>query len=461
MSNKAIRLLLVLAVAFAALAIPTFAQDDEFDSLALYENQEGAFSWDVLEGYQDLGLEGETVTIFGAFVDSDAAAFEQAIAPFEEVTGIDIQYEGSGDFETLIRVRVEGNDAPDIAAFPQPGLFNDLGSNIVPVTDEIATIMNEEFDSGWTTLSTIDGELKGIVYRANTKSLVWYNPTAVEDAGYDEFIPPATWDDMLELSDLMVADGVTPWCVGIESSGATGWVITDWVEDVLLRTAPPETYDAWVANEIPFDDPAIVNALNIVGDVVLNEDYVAGGRDAILTTPFGDSPSGLFAEDPECYMHRQASFIPGFFPDGVEIAEDGDAWAFYLPPIDEEFGSPVLTAGDIFAAFNDDAATMAALQYLAEPLAQELWAAQGGFVAPNTTASLDVYPTELDRFYGELIVEADTVRFDASDQMPGFIGAGEFWTQMVNWVAGDATVEEALGAVEATWAQGQEGDSDE
>ncbi|MEL6528170.1 MAG: ABC transporter substrate-binding protein, partial [Chloroflexota bacterium] len=205
MLNRAIRLLLVLTVAVAVMAVPTIAQDDDFDSLALFEAGEGAFSWDVLDGYADLGLEGETVTIFGAFVDSDAAAFEQAIAPFEEVTGIDIQYEGSGDFETLIRVRVDGNDAPDIAALPQPGLFNDLGDSIVPVTPEIEEIMNNEFDAGWTTLATIGDELKGIVYRANTKSLVWYNPTAVEDAGYDELIPPETWDDMIALSDLMVA----------------------------------------------------------------------------------------------------------------------------------------------------------------------------------------------------------------------------------------------------------------
>lgn len=431
----------------ALFSVPALGQD-VLDTMALYENLEGDFTWENLDDFADLGLEGTTVTIFGAFVDTDARRFVSAVAPFIAATGIDIVYEGSGDFEALVRVRVEGGDAPDIGAFPQPGLFADLSESVVPVSDTVAEIMNTNYDSGWVELSTVDGVLKAIVYRANVKSLVWYNPTQFAAAGYEV---PTSWDELIALSDLIVEDGDTPWCIGIESSGATGWVITDWLEDVLLRTAPPETYDAWVTNSIPFDDPAIVNALNTVGEIVLNPDYVAGGTTAILTTPFGDSPGGLFTDPPSCYMHRQASFIPGFFPEGVSIAEDGDAWAFYLPGIDPEFGNPLLTAGDLYAAFSDRPEVNAVMEYLAGPLSQELWAAQGGFVAPNVTASLEVYPTPLDRLYAELLVTADVARFDASDLMPGAIGAGEFWSAMVQWIQGTST-EEALAQVQAVWS---------
>ncbi len=454
MSRKLLSLTIILSLLMVSVSV-VFAQDDddeEFDIMALIEAGDERFSFDVLDNYEGLGLEGTEVTIFGAFVDADAERFEQAILPFEETTGIEVNYEGSGDFETLVRVRVEGDDAPDIAAFPQPGLFQDLADAAVPVTEEIATIMNEEFDAGWVNLSTVDGELKAIVYRANVKSLVWYNPTQFDAFGYEI---PETWDELLELSDLMVDDGYTPWCIGIESSDATGWVVTDWVEDILLRTAPPEVYDDWVNNDIPFNDPEIVEALDLAATIFKDnvDDYVFGGTDGILTTPFGDSPAGLFpaeGEDPNCFLHRQASFIPAFFPDGVEIAEDGDAWAFYFPAIEEEFGEPVLTAGDVFAPFDDRPEVMATLQYLAEPLSQEIWAAQGGFVAPNSTASLEVYPTDLDLFYAELLVNADVTRFDASDLMPGAIGAGAWWSAAVEWVDG-ASTEDALASVEEAW----------
>jgi alpha-glucoside transport system substrate-binding protein len=445
MLKKYFGVMLVFVLA-TLLAVPTGAQSDVFMPTP-DDNPE--FSWDSLDSFEGMDMAGEEVTVFGAFVDTDAARFNAAMAPFEEATGIDVVYEGSGDFESLVRVRVDGNDAPDIAAFPQPGLMRDLSDNMVPLSDELLSYVEENYDQGWIELSRgTDGEVKNVVYRANVKSLVWFSPDNFFDAGYEI---PETWDEMLELSDLIVEDGATPWCIGIESAGATGWVVTDWVEDVMLRTAPAETYDAWVSNEIPFDDPAVVNALNVVGEIMLNDDYVSGGTDAILTTPFGDSPSGLFGDDPECYMHRQASFIPGFFPDGTEIAEDGDAWAFYLPPIDTDIAErPLLTAGDLFGAFNDDPATAALMEYLATPLAQEIWAAQGGFVAPNVNASLEVYPTDIDRFYGELLATATVSRFDGSDNMPAAIGAGVWWTQAVEWVQ-SGSAEEALAAVEEEW----------
>ncbi len=457
MSKKILRLIISLSMLLGVFAVPALAQDDDegFDIMSMQDDER--FSWDVLDDYEGLDLEGETVTIFGAFVDQGAQRFEQAVLPFEEATGIDVQYEGSGDFETLIRVRVEGGDAPDIAAFPQPGLFQDLSDSVVPVSADVAEVMNNEFSQGWVDLSTVDGDLKGIVYRANVKSLVWYNPTAFEDAGYDV---PETWEEMVELSDLIVEDGETPWCIGIESSGATGWVVTDWLEDAMLRSATPATYDAWVNHEIAFNDEEVQEAMALIEPFFKNEEYVNGGTEAILTTPFGDAINGLFTDDPECYLHRQASFIADFFSDDVEVAEDGDAWAFYLPPIaegytegvEEDYGRPVLSAGDLFAPFSDDQATMATLQYLAEPLGQEIWAAQGGFVAPNRTASLEVYPTDLDRFYAELLRDADTVRFDASDLMPGFIGTDAFWTAMVNWVNSTPT-DEALTNVENIWSE--------
>ena len=51
--------------------------------------------------------------------------------------------------------------------------------------------------------------------------------------------------------------------------------------------------------------------------------------EAVVSTDFRDSPSGLFAIPPKCYMHRQASFIPAFFPDGTTVGEDVDF--FYFP----------------------------------------------------------------------------------------------------------------------------------
>lgn len=399
-------------------------------------------------------LSGTTVNIFGAFVDVDAERFEAAMLPFEEETGIDIVYEGSGDFETLVRVRAEGGDPPDIGAFPQPGLLADLNSqgHIQDIAQWFSMdYLKGQYSDAWIDLATIDGSVVGVWYRASLKSLVWYAKPVFEEMGYDI---PQTWDEMLALSDQMVEDGYTPWSVAIESSGATGWVATDWMEDIMLRTATPEQYDAWVAGELPFNSAEVRRAAEIMGDIFFNEDYVLGGTDAILTVPFGDGPAPLLQDPPFALMHRQATFITGFFPDGGSEISQGLIDYFYLPPIDEEEGRPVLGAGDMFSAFEDRPEVRAVMRYLSTGESTRGWLIQGGFVSPHKDADFNWYPSQVERGYAEILQSADTFRFDASDLMPGAVGAGTFWTGMVDYInGGGANLEQILQAIDDSYPE--------
>jgi len=397
--------------------------------------------------------EEKVVTIFGAFVDVDAERFEASMKPFEERTGIDVQYEGSGDFESLITVRVEGGDAPDIAAFPQPGLMADFARNGDLV--DLNTFMDRDYLEGqyidaWLDLATVDDMMAGVWYRAHVKSLVWYPVAEFETAGYEI---PQTWDEMIALSDQMVDDGYTPWCIGIESSGATGWPATDWIEDVMLRIHDDSVYDQWVNHEIPFNSPEVQEAAEIVGDIWFKDGYVLGGTDSILTTPFGDSPAPLFENPPGCMMHRQASFIAGFFPEGTTIGPEGDVNFFYLPPIDTAVAErPVLGAGDIMSMFNDRPEVRQVMEYLTTGESLKAWIELGGVVSPHKDAQLDWYTNDADRGYQEILLSASTFRFDGSDLMPGVVGAGTFWEGMVDWVSGD-DLTEVLTKIENSWPE--------
>ncbi len=397
--------------------------------------------------------EQKTVSIFGAFVDEDARRFEASMVPFEEETGIDVEYEGSGDFETLILVRVEGDDPPDIAAFPQPGLLADFveEGQVIDLNDWFdEEYLQEQYMQSWLDLATMDGQMSGVWYRASVKSLVWYPVPEFEEAGYDI---PETWDEMIALSDQMVEDGNTPWCIGIESSGATGWVATDWVEDIMLRTTSAENYDKWTTGELPFSSPEVKNAVEIMGDIWLNEDYVLGGTSAILTTPFGDAPTPMFDDPPSCWLHRQASFIPAFFPDDVTVGEDVDF--FYLPPIKpDEYPQPVLGAGDVFAAFNDRPEVREVIKYLTTGESTKAWLQSGGFVSPHEDTPLDWYPTETDRKYAEILNDASVFRFDGSDLMPGAVGAGSFWQGMVDYVNGE-DLDTVLENIDDSWPEAE------
>ncbi|MFW6228751.1 MAG: carbohydrate ABC transporter substrate-binding protein, partial [Alkalispirochaeta sp.] len=181
-----------------------------------------------------------------------------------------------------------------------------------------------------------------------------------------------------------------------------------------------------------------------------DEDFVRGGTESIQTVPFGDAPSPMFDDPPRAFLHRQASFIPAFFPDDVEIGEDVDY--FYLPPIDDEQGSPVLGAGDILSPMNDTPEVRAVIRWLTTGESTRAWLEEGGFVSPHNDTSLDWYPTEADRGYAEILQDADTFRFDASDMMPGQVGTGSFWTGMVDWVNGKS-LDRVLPAIDDGWPE--------
>ncbi len=397
----------------------------------------------------------EQLTVFGPWLGPDQENAEAVLADFAAKSGHDVRYVGSDSFEQQVMVDAEAGSAPNIAVFPQPGLAAGMARRgfLTPLADGTGDWIRDNYAAGqsWVDLGTYGDangtdQLFGFFYKVDVKSLVWYVPENFEDAGYDV---PETMEDLKALNDQIVADGDTPWCIGLGSGGATGWPATDWVEDLMLRTQEPGVYDQWVTNEIPFDDPAVLGAIEEFGAFARNDDYVAGGAGAVASTDFRDSPKGLFASPPQCYMHRQASFIPAFFPEGTVVGEDADF--FYFPAYESrELGKPVLGSGTVWAITNENLAAHELIAYLQEPVAHEIWMARKGFLTPHTGVNLDAFSDPTLRKMNDVLLNATTFRFDGSDLMPGGVGAGSFWTGMVDYAGGKAAADVAA-EIQASW----------
>ncbi|GAB4512943.1 MAG: ABC transporter substrate-binding protein [Anaerolineae bacterium] len=451
MSKKSLLLItLVLALLAFTVAAPLTAQDD-----LVFPIGEGAFTWGDLEAFEEMDLSGQELEIFGPWVDTDQELFESIIAYFEAATGADVVYSGSGGFEQEIVIQIEGGSPPNIAVFPQPGLAADLAGQgaLVPLGGEVADYVLNNYAAGqsWVDLGTYENaegadEFFALAYKVDVKSLVWYSPDNFADAGYEV---PQTMEDLIALTEQIVADGATPWCIGIGSAEATGWPATDWVEDIMLRTQAPEVYDQWVTNELPFNSPEVVNAIETFGFFAKNDAFVDGGAASVASTTFQDSPDGLFSVPPRCYMHRQASFIPSFFPEDVEVGVDADF--FYFPSFaGEDLGNPVLGGGTMFTITEDNEAARAFIDFLTTPLAHELWLAQISFLTPHTGVNLEVVENPVTLGLNEILLNATTFRFDGSDLMPGAIGAGAFWTGMVDFVNGE-DAQTVADAIQTVW----------
>lgn len=450
--KKLIGVIAILSVLVLLSIASVSAQVDYTDPFGILDDDR--FSVGDLEAFEMMDFSGERVDFFGPWLRSEGEAVAALVTYFNEATGANVVYVGSDSFEQQIVIDVEGNNPPHLAAFPQPGLAANLASRggLIPLSDSVRDYVLENYAAGqsWVDLATYpdeagDPQFYAVFFNVNLKSIVWYVPDEFTDNGYEI---PTTWDELVALSDQIVADGGTPWCIGLGSGDATGWPATDWVEDIMLRTVPADVYDAWVLNEIPFTDERVVNAIELFGSIARNDAYVDGGVQAVATTDFRDSPAGLFTTPPRCYMHRQASFIAANFPETVEVGVDANF--FYFPQIDPALGNPVLGAGTLIAMTEESPAAQAFLEFLLSPFANEAMMAQGGFLTPHTGANLDTYATDILRNQGQILVNADVFRFDGSDLMPGAIGAGAFWTAMVNYVNG-ASAADITAAVQAAW----------
>ena len=406
------------------------------------------------EGGSGSGGGGEaaktTLTISGPETGSEADGFTEALGAFTEESGIKIDYTGSRDFETQIRVAAEGGDLPDIAVIPQPGLVRDLADKITPVPKRVLDAHGDEFNDYVLELVTVDDEVLGVPNKADVKSVIWYSPKVFKEKGYTI---PKTWDEVTKLQDEMKADGIAPWCVGIESGDATGWTLTDWMEDIMLHLHGPEVYDDWVAHEIPFNDPKVVEAAEMVEDIWFTNGNVLNGRQSIASTGF--QQAGLPVAEGKCGLHRQANFYGAQFKElgTVKFGEDGDVNVFRLPTINPKYSDVLLSGGTYVVAFNDNEATLEAMEFLAsaEYANARIKANKGGFISPNSEHDTTLYADDYDRTLAKLLVESETVRFDGSDNMPSAVGSGTFWKEGTNWVLGSSDLKTFLGNVEASW----------
>ncbi len=392
------------------------------------------------------------VTILGAFGGAEQEAFEESLADFEDESGIDVQYTADTDFTTTVVQRVEAGDAPDIGLFPQPGGLLDLSEEITPLEDVVdISALEQSLIPGFLEAATgDDGTVYGAPMRMAVKSIVWYPKPAYEEAGYST--KPATVQELITEAEKIQADGTAPFCMGWESDQATGWVGTDWLEEMVLRVAGPEVYDQWVKHEIPFNDPQIVEALDAFGEIAKTEGMVLGDTDGILNTNFADAMTPAFEEEPQCFLHRQGNFATGFYPEEVQGDLDGTVGTFYFPRYEGGYdGDPVLGGGDLAATFNgDDEDVKKVMEFLTSDQFGGPWAESGGWLSPHKTFDQNQYADETTRAIAASAAEADVFRFDGSDLMPKSVGSGSFWTGMVDWIDG-ASSEEVLTAIEESW----------
>lgn len=387
---------------------------------------------------------GGKVSVIASWGGSEQASFMAMVKPWEDQSGATVEYTGTRDLTSILATRVKGGNPPDLAGLPSPGVMAQYASagKLVDLSSILdMTAMKQQYASDWLTLGQANSKQVAIFVKADIKGLIWYDVDNFNKAGYQI---PKTWADLMTLSTKIAGSGTTPWSIGLESGASSGWPGADWLQDIVLRQAGPEVYDAWYKGTQKWTSPEIKKAWTTWGDIVANAKMVYGGKQYMLSTNFGSAADPLFQTPPKAYLHHQSSFIAtNIEKDFPKLKPMTNFNFFPFPDISTQYSGAVQGSGDLFGMFNKTPQSTSLIKWLTTPEAQVIWVKRGGAISPNKLVSLASYPDQISKESAQTLTGAKIVRFSADDLMPGTM-EDAFWKGILAYVGDPTTLDSVL-----------------
>src|SRR5437879_3351800 len=395
-----------------------------------------------------------SVKVIAEWASTEQANFLSVLKPFEDSTGIKVQYESTRDLSAVLRTRVAAGNPPDLAAAPNPQLLTQFAQQgkVIALDDKIdMSQLKQNYSQSWIDLGTINGKLYQVYSWVALKGLIWYNVKAFQAKSYTV---PKTFDDMVTLQSQIKGTGTTPWCVALKSGGADdGWPGSDWLKEIVLSQSGPDVYDKWVAGTQKWSSPEIKSAFQTFGSILgPGGNLVYGGPQYVVATAFGDVGTPMFASPPKCYMLNQASFITTFFTKANPSLQPVTDFNFFpLPDINSQFTGAHVVAGDTFSMFKDTPQARKLIAYLTTADAQAIWVKRGGKLAVNKDVPVADYPDPLAKEFAQIIVNTQIAKYDATDQMPADMKAAA-WADLVKFIGNQNQLDSLLAHLDSVQA---------
>jgi alpha-glucoside transport system substrate-binding protein len=361
---------------------------------------------------------GEPIEVASVHVGTEQENFRAVLDAFQEETGIEANFRSAGDdMAAFLGTQIEGGSPPDVAMIAQPALVSQLAGDgsLIELNDDVVAAIDENFSGAWKEFGSVEGTPYALYFKVSNKSAWWYNVQVFEQAGVQ---PPETWEELLQTAETVNASGV-PF---VSMGGAAGWTLTDWFENIYLRTAGQDMYDQLTNHEIPWTDPSVTEALETWGQLISDEASIAGGADGALQTEFEESVPQVFSDPPAAATVQGLDAVAGLILGETDAQPVEDFDVFPFPSVNDSPPS-VVSGGDGAVVLTDNPSAQRFVEYLASPEAAEVWAGKGGYISANQNLDPSAYPDDITRELATAIVEAgDEVRFDMSDLVPPEFG---------------------------------------
>ena len=383
---------------------------------------------------------GDEVSVMYQWSGAEEEKINAIFAPFVEECGVNVVSESTRD-EAVLDTRVQ-SDPPDVLFWPSttPSLL------YTEQMQDLASIgaHSENYADFWIEQGTVSGRWLVLPAKADIKTIVWYSPVQFETFGYSV---PTTFEELDALVEQMVADGNTPWSMGMESGAATGWTGSDFIQDVLLVQQGPEYVMGLIDGSISYDDAGVVQAYQTYAKWASDDTYTIGGSTGTLNTGFLDAIYKAFSDPAEAMMVKQSGFAGGEVVKQFPNLEYGVDFDFFAFP-----GAQGMQGGaDFMMAFGDSLAASALVAYLTSEEGAKTWAEVGFDLSPNNAAAGNYTDAQLAK-KGDALAGATGFTPDLGDTIPSPFGAAE-WKAIIEVVQG-GDVQSALTAAAASQRAG-------
>jgi alpha-glucoside transport system substrate-binding protein len=378
-------------------------------------------------------VQGGSVSLWAEWSSNEQNAFQGALQPFGTQNGITVNYASKGsNIDTVLEAAVSGGAPPDVALIPDPGTLQTLAKqgSIKELTGILGGL-SSNYGSAWNTLASYNGKLYGVWFKGANKNTIWYNPAEFAAAGISS--PPKTWEELLQDASTLKAAGVTPFSLCTD----VGWPVADFWQNVYLKTAGADKYNALAAHSVKWTDSTVTTAFTTLAQLIGTPSNLAGGVQGSLSNAYPACVDKVFPKagaQPQAAMVFEGDFVsleitgnsknytPGTTGSGgASCTADPSktpCYSFFdfpAPSADSANKSAIQGAGDVAVMLKDTPQSEALIKYLAGPDGAAIWAHLGGFASPNKKVPSSAYPDPVSQGIAQALVGASSFVFSLDD----------------------------------------------
>jgi len=340
--------------------------------------------------------------------------------------GIKIKYESVSNAETFIINNP--NSSSSIAIIPNPqGVVNLAERQLIYSLDDVLVddkLISNLYPNHLISIVSHEDSIYGGWTRLFPNSLIWYDISKFEQHNitFDSF------DTLLKDTKKIADKGISPWCANSESSASTGWVQTNWMEDVLLTKYGPKVYDEWSKLEINASNIKIFLSIKQIEDFIFYDNHIHNGPGSIISKEFRNLPKVLLDDSTECFMSWSGHYFRYYIPEDYQYLKDFAVTN--VPKIN--FENSVVGIGDNIVLIKDNELSKKVISKILSKNFGETWSSYQDteFISANQKFNKQIINNELTKYEYSIVHDAlqkDLFRYDASEIMARPIGSNLLW----------------------------------